>query len=1114
MNRATGYLLAAALSALAACSHEQTRPDPAHESEHGLIRPDAPEEWAQFESAKRVPAGAAGIPMDAYARATAQMARMGRHYPLHRSEAGGTEAKSTTLPAWEWLGPANQGGRTRTLAFDPRNPNRMFAGGVSGGVWITEDAGQNWSPRSDSAANINIGSLLIDPEAPDTIYAGTGELYRNSAQPYSAMWGQGILKSADGGLTFQQLPATANDNFRYVADLVLSPHDHQRLYAATNTGIWRSNDGGATFTQLLRPVDGANNPLYEGCTDLLIRPDQATDFVLASCASRSTDDRYYIPGTILPPACAGPCPAAIFVNPDAGGTGSFQSVLSETGMGRTTMDLAKSQPGTIYAVSASIVPGFDRDGNGTGDYNNGLHAVWRSTDGGLHWTARLRNNSSDALSTFLLSYADGFRAVACGFDSVNFIYGAGWYNEAIAVDPTNANVVWVAGMDIYRSDDGGATFGMASHWWENDNSPHMVHADQHYLRFHPNYDGVANRQLYVTNDGGVAVTDNATAPVSRGLDAACGPTVANEVPWRTITHGLGTLQFYSGAVTATGSMFLGGAQDNGTRQRFSGQPTDGWFHILGGDGATVAIDPRTAQRFYYAFQNVNLYRTDDGGSSNVRITSGLNDATIFIMPFILDPNLPDRLYAGGTRLWRTVNRGSSWQAASAAFGFQFTDRVSALAVAPNNPNRMLVGNQKAIFFNPNALASTDMTAWQSRSPRTGWVSSLAFDPLDSNVAYATYSTFGGVHVWRSADAGASWAPLDGTGNGQLPDLPVNSIAIDPANRTHLYLGTDLGVFASLDGGQHWAVENTGFANVITEWLAIAPGNATIAPQLFAFTYGRGAWRVPLADLDAQPAYQIGADTSGSWYDPSQSGHGWFIDTVDIGGTKSVLAAWYVYLNGEQRWLIGTGPVNGNRAEVQLFITKGGTFPPNFDPAAVVREPWGTVTLEFTDASHGNAAWTTSYPGYNNGSMPLVRLTQPATGPNESPNGTIAACHSGSWYDPAQSGHGLFVEVLGDPGTRSLLAVWYAYLDGAQRWLIGTGPVVGDHAAMDMVVTQGAGFPPAFDPATVQRVPWGTLTFQGIDANHARIDWNGLLPGYGSGGLDLTRLTSQYGRECP
>ena len=126
------------------------------------------------------------------------------------------------------------------------------------------------------------------------------------------------------------------------------------------------------------------------------------------------------------------------------------------------------------------------------------------------------------------------------------------------------------------------------------------------------------------------------------------------------------------------------------------------------------------------------------------------------------------------------------------------NRISAIAVAPGNPDRMLVGNQAGIFRNQAALASTAATEWASAAPRAGWVSRLAFDPLDSNIAYATYSTFGGNHVWKSSDGGASWQPLDGSGEGALPDVPVHAIAINPRNTRELYLGTDLGLFVSLD----------------------------------------------------------------------------------------------------------------------------------------------------------------------------------------------------------------------------------------------------------------------------------------------------------------------------
>src|SRR5690606_13831066 len=120
---------------------------------------------------------------------------------------------------------------------------------------------------------------------------------------------------------------------------------------------------------------------------------------------------------------------------------------------------------------------------------------------------------------------------------------------------------------------------------------------------------------------------------------------------------------------------------------------------------------------------------------------------------------------------------------------------------------------------------------------------------------------------------------------------------------------------------------------------------------------------------------------------------------------------------------------------------------------------------------------------------------------------IRPCHSGSWYQPAQSGHGLMVEVLGPPGGRNLVAVWYAFLDGEQRWLIGSGPVDGDSAELAMVVYEGGQFPPAFDPAALEQHAWGTLRFtvQGNDAAH--IEWSATQAGYGSGQLGLNRLTT-------
>jgi hypothetical protein len=1071
-------------------------PKPRHE------RPDAPGERAAYDNARRLPAGAQAIDPVWYADAE----RQARAMPSFSTSAGRYVTGEKTAPRWEWLGPSNVGGRTRTLVFDPRNPDRMLAGGVSGGIFETTNGGVFWNSISDDAINQNIGSLLIDPVEPDTVYAGTGELYRNNERPYAAMWGQGILRSTDGGHHFSQLLATASDDFRYVADLVVSESDHRRLYAATNTGVWRSDDGGIHFVQILKPTDAGGGLLYEGCTDLQLLPGSET--LLASCASRSEDDRYWLPNTVVPPACGGPCPATVFRTDDARGTPGWQVVLSETGMGRTSLALAPSDPNILYALAASTVPGPDRNNDGRGDYNNGLHALFRSNDGGRTWSARLRNTSTDVLSTYLLSYADGFEAVRCNFGGFD-AYSAGWYNQAIAVNPLNPDVVWVAGMEHYRSDNGGVSFGKASYSWLDGTRPSGVHADQHSLHFHPNY-AQGTRILYTTNDGGVAFTGNDAAPVLSGPTAACGPG-SGGVNWTTIEEGLGSVQFYTGAVNNTASVWLGGAQDNGTLLQSTFSAGTNFSEIFGGDGASVAIDPRSENTLYVSYQNINIHRSSNG-SSFVRATNGIVDNSIFIMPFLLDTSAPDRLYAGGSRLWRTNDQGRNWVAASSSLGAQFTDWISAIGLAPSNGNRILLGNQHAIYRSSNATASTGSSAFASTSPRTGWVSSLGFDPVDANIAYATYSTFGGQHVWRSNDAGATWTAIDGTGDGVLPDVPVHHLVVDPGNRQRLYIGTDIGVFVSLDGGAHWARENGGFANVIVERLAIAATPPSGVPELYAFTYGRGAWRAPLSDFDGIPSYTIGPDLSGAFYDPAQDGHGWFVETTNIGGVTGVVVTWYTYLNGEPVWMVGTAPVQGDSARVPMSITRGGGFPPNHDPAAVQLEPWGEVLLQFSSRDQGTASWTTTQPGFSNGSMALTRLTSIAAGAG-SGVGRLSACHSGTWYQPSQNGHGLQVQVIGAAGAEQLVVIWFAYLNGKQSWLLGAGPVQGDQATLAMTITHGAQFPPDFNPADVVREPWGSLNFRAVDDQSAHIEWHSDLAGYGNGGLDLQRLSTLLEHDC-
>lgn len=1067
-------------------------------------------ERMQLFAARRLPAGESELQPSRWFEAEKQMRAMPHHLP-GRSGFVVKNSIDKAAPQWQWLGPANATGRTRVLEFDPRNAEVMYAGGVSGGVWKSTDAGASWQPLSDDAVNLNIGALAIHPQQPDVLYAGTGELYRDSGMPWSPMSGSGILKSSDGGVSWSPLLATQNADFRYVSDIVFSPRDPNRLYAATNSGIWRSRDGGATFERLLRPADGQDLARYEGCTDLAIRHDQERDWLLATCASRSIADRYWLPGTVTPPACGGPCPAAIFLNTDAGNEGQWRTVLSEAGQGRTQIDIHRGDTRVIYAVAASIAPGFDRNGDGFGDYDNGLHALWRSDDGGETWEARLRNDSPDLLSASLFQFHFAVRPSVCGDNSPPDFYAAGWYNNAIAADPVDADTVWVGGMTLFRSVDGGRRFGLASYYFAPDDS--YVHPDQHRIRFHPGYDGAANQRLFATHDGGVSTTSNARAPVSYGDAALCQAIAGDRVRWRDVSRGMGTTQFYAGAVFPDGSGYFGGTQDNGTWLGRDGLGPFAWRHINGGDGGFAAVDPGNTNVLYASSQYLGLVKSTNGGQTFASANRGLNDQVLFIMPYLIDPNASQRLYAGGTRLWRSDDGAGNWRAISARMGgAAFENRTSAIAVASGDPNRVLVGNRRGIHRSTTALASTASTEWPSVAPRQGWVSRLAFDPTDSNVAYATYSTFGGSHVWKTSDAGASWQPLDGEGEGRLPDVPVHAIAVNPRNPRELYLGTDLGLFVSLDGGAHWAVENSGYANVITEDLKlVAPPGAPV--QLFAFTYGRGVWRVPLGDFDGEPDYRIDSRIAGMWWNPQGDGHGLMLEPIVADGVVHVVASWFVYQDGDPYWMIGVGRADGGRVRVPVTASRGASFPPDFRATDVQRVDWGTLELDFRSPRQATLRWDSTQPGFGTGELaiePLVATSNPADDP---PGAQLRACHSGNWFQPAQSGHGFFLHVFGSGANRQLVAVWYVFDRGKPLFLVGAGPINGDSATLTLGITRGPDFPPDYRVADLQRQPWGTATFRFTGADAARVSWTPTITGFSAGSLDLVRLTAQLGRRC-
>ncbi len=810
-----------------------TRRPPAKD---GLKRYDQPAEADMFAARKRTtgietrngaqtPRAFPQLPVQRYLQAAARIDRMPQYSsatneilpagPQVMASAAGPAA-GATLGTWSPLGPGNIGGRTRQIVFNPTNPDIMYTAAVAGGVWKTTDGGATWAPLTDLAVpNIAVNSLAIDPKNANILYAGTGEGFYNA----DGVRGAGIFKTTDGGATWSQVAGTANSNFYYVNDIIVSPRNSARLWAATRTGVWRSLDSGTTWTRVL------TGPSVAGCTDLVTQTDRTVGYIFAAC------------GSFVTQAASG-----IWRTVEGGTTLPWQQVLGpaqEPAMGRTSLALAPSNQNILYALTASTA------GNA---YQDGFLAVFRSTTSGAagSFTAQVRNTDANKLNTVLLSNPVYAFLADCGYGPSNQFYNQGWYDNVIAVDPKDPNKVWAGGIDLFRSDDGGANWGLASYWWFTRGvDVEYAHADNHVIAFHPQYDGVTNKKMFVASDGGIYRTDDARANVGTTLNAVCGSPTAGAVAWTPLNNGYAVTQFYHGSAYPDGNTFFGGTQDNGTLRGTTASQS--WQDLQGGDGGYTAVDPGNTNVLFAEYTGLSIQKSTDGGLNWADAVTGItgDGGFPFITAFTMNDANAQQLWTGGWYIWRTNNQAASWVRAStitAGLG-----SVSALAVSPVNQNNAVVGMSDGYIHRTNvAGTATSATAWPVVRPRTGYVSSVEFDPFDMNVVYATYATFNTVagqsHVYKSTDAGATWVGIDGSGVTGIPDIPVHTIVIDPMNTQRLYLGTDAGVFTSIDGGLNWYKEVTGFANVVTESLRL---NKTGQQRLYAFTHGRSAWRVDL-----------------------------------------------------------------------------------------------------------------------------------------------------------------------------------------------------------------------------------------------------------------------------
>ena len=661
---------------------------------------------------------------------------------------------------WEWLGPGNIGGRIRAILFHPTNPNTMWIGSVSGGIWRTDNAGGLWYPIADFMANLAVTSLVMDPTNTNVIYASTGEAFTNSDN----LQGAGIFKSIDGGLTWNQLSSTSGVNFQYTNRLAHHPTAANTLLAATATNqIFRSVDGGNSWTFVLTTRGIA--------TDVKYHPVFPNNVLVGTLSDAYFSSDAGVTWTRLTTGAPGKLPAS---------------------PGRCEVAFAPSTPSIMYIADTA---------------NGG--EVWRGTAGAASWT-RVNAGTNYMVGTF----------------------NQGAYDNAMWVDPTNPGTFVVGGIDLWRSTDGGATLTKISNWsnFHNGGPANSAHGDQHIIISHPAYNGSTNRIVYFGNDGGIQRADDVL-------------TVTQTSGWTNLASDLGITQFYGGSAAPDGSLIVGGAQDNDKLHFTPANGIQNWRQPAAGDGGFVAVDYTNTSRVYGEYVNLAFQRSDDGGATYNPKVNGLGDAnsatlSLFIAPFSMDPNTPTTLVAGGRRIWKTVDAGENWTLVRDSI--PAGQRCSAIDIAQGNSNIIWIGydiGRVSRSFDGGGIWSD-----VSGLPAGRYITDIAINPSNNAEVVVTLGGYLNNSVWLTTNGGLNWTQRTGSGAKALPAVQVNTVRYHPLNTNWIYVGTDLGVFASEDKGVTWNITprfagNDGPVNVEVDELFWQGTD-----YLIAATHGRGMFR--------------------------------------------------------------------------------------------------------------------------------------------------------------------------------------------------------------------------------------------------------------------------------
>ncbi len=773
------------------------------------------------------------------------------------------------------IGPTIMSGRVTDLAVNPDNPSEFYVAYASGGVWYTVNNGTTFTPILDNSNTQNVGDIAVDWKS-RTIWVGTGE--NNSSR--SSYAGIGILKSSDNGKTWQNVGLTDS---HHIGRILINPNNPDEvvvgvtghLYSPNNErGVYKTTDGGNTWKQTLFIDD------ISGIIDMQHSPNNFN----VMFASSWTKDRkaWDFDGSGNN--------SAIYKSTDAGETWTKVSIEGSgfpIGQGVGRIGFAVYNYNIVYAIhdnqfrrssedekeksedltkddfktmSTETLLSLDDKKLNTFLKTNGFQEKYRAQNvkqmvrSGSVKPIDLAKYLEDANSMLfdtpvigaeIYKSIDGGKTWSKTHDGFldGLYYSYGYYFGHIYVAPNNENNIYVYGVPILKSKDGGKTF--TSIGAEN------VHGDHHILWINPNNPN----HLINGNDGGVNITyddgENWIKNNAPSVGQFYAIAVDNEKPYNV----------------------YGGLQDNGVwvgannareNKSWHARGQYPWEGIMGGDGMQVQVDSRNANIVYTGFQFGNYFRINRETNKTTRLSIkhelGENPYRFnWQTPILLSPHNQDILYLGGNKLMRSMNQGDDWEAISGDLtkggkkGNVAYGTITSITESPFKFGLIYTGSDDGLLhITKNGGGNWDIVS--DSFPKDLWVSRIVASQYKKERVYVTLNGYRWddfkVYVYVSENYGKTWKSI----SSNIPMSPVNVIREDPENENLLYLGTDNGAYVSFNHGISWEAFSKGLPNVAVHDIAVQAE----AKDILLGTHGRSIYKANIAPLQQMNASKMNA----------------------------------------------------------------------------------------------------------------------------------------------------------------------------------------------------------------------------------------------------------------